>query len=346
MTATRPTELMPSTAAALLHAPASGIRIAPATGGNRTWRVEHEGGAFYIKCHTRSWYDWDPLQAAVIAVRHEASAYRLLADAGLAAPQLIAVFDSPDNPLNWPCLILRALSGHPLPVAAVSDGGPALRVAGAYLAAMHSITFEHAGYLLDGPPAAPPDPDRYQHPNWTVERFLATAFSTWALDSEHTGDQLVDRAARLLLEVAPRLSTAFQPARFIVNDCHAGQVFIDMTGAHPSVTGVVDMEVASAGTPLADLFKLTVELAGSLPPSLRWWDHLFDGYGTAPDLDVFRLYAAAQAHINYICHGPNSWPGTRRQILGHLLDATSWEELFDLSRLRDGNNNVGLASRL
>jgi hypothetical protein len=145
MTATRPTELTPTTAAALLGAPASGVRIVRATGGNRTWRVEHEGSAFYIKSHTCPWYDWNPLQAAVIAVRHEASAYRLLADAGLAVPQLIAAFDSEENPLNWPCLILRDFSGQPLPVAAISAGGPGLRAAGAYLAAMHSITFEYAG---------------------------------------------------------------------------------------------------------------------------------------------------------------------------------------------------------
>ena len=334
-TPTRPSELTRHVAAALLDLPRDRLRISRThAGGNTSWRVDHNDRAFFVKAHTRSWYDWDPLQAASLAVRHEASAYRILAAAGLPVPRQVLAFDSHDNPLQWPCLVLSRLSGDPLPVAATGPAGiGALRAAGEYLAAAHAITFDHAGYLVGGAPSGPPNPDRYMHPYWTLERFLTSAFATWANDRAELGDGIIDRLAGLLVSVAPRLQAAFRPPRFITGDCHAGQIFIDTTGAAPRVTGVVDMEVASAGSPLADVFKATVELAGALPASLRWWRPFFDGYRGAPDLDVFRLFAAGQAHINFTCHGDKSWPGSRLQILRHLLDSSSWAELFDLSRI-------------
>jgi aminoglycoside phosphotransferase (APT) family kinase protein len=295
------------------------------------------GRAYFVKAHTRPWYDWDPLFAAKLAVRHEASAYRILAANGLKTPDVILVAESEDNPLGWPCLVTKGLRGKPLPAVVMEQpdqADVALSAVGRYFRQAHSITFEHPGYLTHGGPVAEPDPHAWQHPMWTAPRFLADAFTTWAADRHEAGLAVVDRLAGMVLDNAEAIAEAFTPPRFVTGDCHAGQVFVNTEGARPpEVTGVVDMEVASAGTPLADLFKLTVELAGQIPAARRWWEPLFAGYGAVPPFPVVQVYFASMGHENYTCYGESSWPGTRAQVIQHLLQATTWSELFDLDQI-------------
>jgi hypothetical protein len=108
--------------------------------------------------------------------------------------------------------------------------------------------------------------------------------------------------------------------------------FLKTDGQRRRVTGILDMENCSAGAPLFDLTKFAIEMAANFGSRLRWWAPLFQAYGTEPDFDVFRMVLLGHAHINYVC-GERVWPGTRGDILAHLLTAKTWEELFDMDRI-------------
>ena len=56
----------------------------------------------------------------------------------------------------------------------------------------------------------------------------------------------------------------------------------------------------------------------------RWWEPFFDGYGKAPDFELFRLRLLGATGAEYL----DSWAGTREQILTDILNAQSWEDLF------------------
>jgi hypothetical protein len=105
------------------------------------------------------------------------------------------------------------------------------------------------------------------------------------------------------------------------------------------VTGVVDMEVASAGDCGNDLLKLFLELAGTLPAQTRWWEAFFAGYGPGLNFALHKLRMAAAGHVNYTCLGPLAWPGSRAQILAHVLAAKEWAELLNTLRMMQVKND-------
>jgi aminoglycoside phosphotransferase (APT) family kinase protein len=132
----------------------------------------------------------------------------------------------------------------------------------------------------------------------------------------------------------PALAEAYQPPRFTHGDCHASQFFLYQADEEWRVSGVVDMEVSSGGDCGADLVKFCLEMAGTFPAATRWWDAFFEGYGGAPSLDLLKLRFLAAHHINFVCYGDQSWPGTREEIVRHILKAENWETLFDMTQIR------------
>lgn len=329
--------LTPEQAAALLPSlPAGDVKVEFLRPENHGWRITAGGDAFFLKAHTKPWYGGQPSPQVV---RHELTAHRLLREAGLATPEVVGSSLSCDNPLGWPYFVTRALEGDALtdllPRLPQPAADSALRTVGEYLARMHALTYDHPGYFVDGPPSAPPDPNRWQHPIWRPERLLNETFALWSEDSKLVGPATMDAVSGLLAAQLEALRASYQPPRYVHGDCHASQFFLARGPGGWRVTGVVDLEVASAGSPLSDFLKLTIELAGRFGARpLRWWEPLFDGYGTPVDFDLIRLCLLAAGHINYTCHGPNSWPGTRADIVRHLTSSRTWTELFDLERLR------------
>ncbi len=114
------------------------------------------------------------------------------------------------------------------------------------------------------------------------------------------------------------------PPKMIHGDCHLHQFFFD----RGMVTGVVDMEVASAGDPIADLIKLFLE-ASSILAGYDWVRDFFKGYGQQPDFETFRLRLLCCELPEFHAAG---WKGDYEVILSRLLTATSWKELISLPR--------------
>lgn len=140
----------------------------------------------------------------------------------------------------------------------------------------------------------------------------------------------MDGLSRLIVGAMDVARAAFEPPTFTHGDCHANGFFLDHDDAGLwSTTGVLDLEVASAGCPAFDINKLVIELAGRMAGTgYRWWIPLFDGYGDEPDFDLTRLLLAGASHINYTCHGQHAWPGTRADILNRIVTAADWDFLL------------------
>ncbi|MBE1608145.1 phosphotransferase family protein [Actinopolymorpha pittospori] len=323
--------------AGLLPVAACDVELELIATGNHTWRVAAGGEIFYIKVHTKPWYGGKPDGSVV---RHEITAHRLLHEQGLPTPEVISSSFTCDNPLQWPFMLTRALDGTALtdllPQLARDEADQVPRQVGAHLARMHSITFEHPGYLVDGPPLAPPDPNQWQHGIWRFERFLTGAISSWADVKDDLDLPTADALASLVAAKMADLRASYQPPRFVHGDCHANQFFLSKTDGSWRVSGVLDMEVASAGSPLSDFLKFVIEMAGRFGAGpLRWWEPVLDGYGSPVDFDLLRLGLTAAGHINYTCLGPHAWPGTRAEIVRHLVRARNWSELLDLTQIEN-----------
>lgn len=325
--------LTPEHVAGLLPVAARDVHVELIATGNHTWRVVAGGEIFYIKVHTKSWYGGKPVGDVV---RHEITAHRLLHEQGLPTPEVVSSSFTCDNPLRWPFMLTRALDGTALtellPRLARHEADDVLRHVGGHLARMHSITFDYPGYLVDGPPVAPPDPNRWQHDIWRFERFLSHAISSWAEVQDDLDLATGDALAVLVADKMADLRASYQPPRFVHGDCHANQFFLAKTDSGWRVSGVVDLEVASAGSAVSDFLKLVIEMAGRFGAGpLRWWEPLLHGYGRPVDFDLLRLVLTAAGHINYTCLGAHRWPGTRAEIVRHLVRARNWSELVDLS---------------
>jgi len=306
--------------------------ITPIKQHNHVYRIESDEIIAYLKTYTKDWYG-DNIAATAGCVEHEAATWGKMAEAGLGAPDVLVTEMSCDNPFGRPFIMTRALKGTAL-TELVQNADPQtfdalLKAVGAYLRRMHDITFEYPGYISANGPNAPLDPNQWQHYIWTFERFQQEAQQNWSADRQNVPAEIIERAEAFYAQYAYLVKQDYAPPRFIHGDCHASQFFLYQNGGHWQVSGVVDMEVSSAGDFGADFLKFGIEMAGIFPAESRWWEGLFDGYGHEPSFEAIKVRMLAAHHINYSF----IWPGTRTQILKHLLDANDWQELYDLRDL-------------
>ena len=304
---------------------------------NHVWRIESDGRACYLKTFTKDWYAGHTVLHTPGCVDHEASAWRILAKHGLATPRIVLEETTCDNPLGRPFILTEALRGRPLTKlldgADPADFARLLRATGEYLAAMHAIAFRFPGYVShsDGP-TSPPDPNSWRHPIWAFDAFEQNALKQWETDAAEVPAGMLAMARGFFAQRVSEMKAAFEPPHFTHGDCHAHQFFLDRADGRWVVTGVVDMEVASAGDTGADFSKMFEGLPGKISAATRWWEPLFEGYGREPAFELMKLRLAA---AGLGCAGAyRPWPGARARVLDHILSAATWSALFDLRRLR------------
>ncbi|WP_161882053.1 aminoglycoside phosphotransferase family protein [Deinococcus alpinitundrae] len=290
---------------------------------NDVWRVEADAGTFYLKAYTKVWYG-DDLAATAGCVQHELAAYHSLEQRGLPVPQQ-RWGDTTGKVLGRPALLLSSLPGWPLTTALSRFPGDAtelLRQVGQYLARMHALTFQFPGYLMNpaGPQGAPDAAD-WTHPLWTVEAAQAEAHRQ--LNNLDLPVTLHEELTRRFAELTALLAAAYHPPRFTHGDCHASQFFVARSAHGWRVSGVLDLEVASAGAAEADFVKLALELRGAAP-SLEWWTPLFEGYGQIPDFERLRLWLLVAGDESWQAHGPLDYSAA----LSRVLTARDWPGLL------------------
>jgi aminoglycoside phosphotransferase (APT) family kinase protein len=299
---------------------------------NHVWQIDSGDDRFFLKSHTKDWYEWDLRLAPTLAVDHEADAYAILKANGLATPTVLTAEESWDNPLGRPYLLLRGLAGHPFTETVRDESrlAAAGRRVGAYLRGMHAITFDRPSYLGRVHREQAVDPDVWLHHGSAFEPALAAIEATWAVDAKTVPGALMAAVKQFFAAHRAAFRASFSPPRFAHGDCHAHQFFVDQSNG--VVTGVVDMEVSNAGNPLGDFLKLGIEMAGLLPAESRWWEPIFAGYGCEPDFDLVKLSLLVADEINFKCLGADSWRGSRAEVLSRLLAARGWDELWSAGR--------------
>lgn len=301
--------------------------IKPIREHNHVYYISAGNVSAYLKLYTKDWYG-DNIAGTGGCVDHEVTAWRKLAEVGLAVPEVIAADMTVSNPLERPYLLTRALQGQPFTeIARDSDGENfrgMLRAIGGYLQTMHSIRFLFAGYVASTGPNAPPNPDQWQHAIWTFDAFTRNARQTWAADRAEVDAQLMDEIEAFYAQHANALRAEYAQPRYTHGDCHASHFFMIHENGTWRVSGIIDMEVVSAGDAGADFVQFGIEMAARFPAESRWWEAVFEGYGGEPSFDLLKLRMLATAHPSYAW----IWPGTRSQILRHVLDARDWVTLY------------------
>ncbi len=308
------------------------VEVTHAKRANDVWRLRQRDETFFLKVYTKDWYGGDPGKE-ISCVRHEQAAYTILAAHDLPTPPVVLARADLDNPLGRPFLLLGELAGASLVPLLRQGEAPEfsalLEATGAYLRRMHAITFRFPGYLMepDGP-QAPPHPVTWQHPIWTAERAQREALSLLDADRPRLSGALSARLESLFATLGDTLAPAYRPPRFVHGDCHAEQFFLAHHSGAWQVTGVVDMEVASAGAAEADFAKVRLEMMCQFSPETRWWEPLFAGYGGAPEFERLRLWLLSTGEPSFKSYGEDKWLATREATLAHLLAAHDWRSLF------------------
>ena len=294
---------------------------------NHVWELITPDGTFFLKAPSKDWCGGD-VEREGLTVNHEGEAWDCLAANGLTVPEVVLSFTHGENPLAHPFLLTRKLRGIPLTAslsAATMD--EALRKVGEYLQRMHRIEFPFPGYIMTGGPSRPLRDDEWTHRCWTAKKRQQDALDCLETNAFSLPDDLRQVLRSETLSMGARLASAYTPPHFVQGDCHAHQFFVDTDRDGVHVTGVVDMEVASAGDSGEDLLHLFMEPSHRLPVESRWWEKFFAGYGEL-HFDLFRLRMLGVTPIEFqVSH----WPGSYEQILRHILRARSWYEIFSLS---------------
>lgn len=177
----------------------------------------------------------------------EEHVYRLLRGHGVTAmPRVLG-----SGALDRPHLVMTKLTGRSLEslktLLAPDEFTEVYRQLGELLAAIHRIPLHGFGYLYR---AAIHDP---QPTNLAfMTRLAAEKLDVFA--SKGGEADLRDAAAGFIRDREPLLARCATP-RLLHNDFHEGNVLVERTAVGPRVTGLIDVENAMAGDPLADLAK-------------------------------------------------------------------------------------------
>ncbi len=299
---------------------------------NHVYRLEAADQVLFLKLYTKDWYG-DDIAGTGYCVDHEVAAWNVLGQAGLAIPQVVHAAMTSQNVLNRPFLLTKQLTGMPLTqLLQIADNQTfvdALIAVGAYMRMMHAIQFPFAGYITSSRLPATLDASSWQHPIWTYQAFERHAEQTWKRDRDVLSGFVLDAIRLQFSQYSQQLAAEYTKPHFTHGDCHASQFFLVNDQGTWQVTGVLDMEVSSAGDCGFDLVKFGLEMSALFAAQTRWWEPFFVGYGHEPAFTLHKLRMLAASHFSYTY----AWPGTRAEIMNHVLTAESWAQLYDLTEL-------------
>lgn len=295
---------------------------------NHVYQISYGQDVFFLKTYTKDWYG-DNIAGTAYCVDHERTAWQNLAKAGLTVPVLILAEENMTNPLGRPFLLMKSLRGKSLIDHLPSNSMvEMLRAIGRYMRTIHKIEYEYAGYIATGELKNPPDPDSWQHIVWTFEQFEREVTQNWQEDKQMISTDLMTEIESYYAQHKMNLKAVYQTPRFTHGDCHASTFFLFNENQKWQISGVLDMEVASAGNIYFDFLKFGIEMAAYAPIESLWWEYLFEGYGTEPSFELLKLMLLAVNHHNYTW----LWNCSRENLLEHLLSAQDWAMLWDFRR--------------
>jgi aminoglycoside phosphotransferase len=294
--------------------------------------ITRSHGNFYIKFHTARWYADQP--DTFFVVEREAAVHELLRKREMPLPYKVWV-DTSKTVVPRSVLICEELSGISVTEAIAKfpqDVDAILKSLGCYLRRLHEIEFSKPGLLgpqhaqlaeLDSPipPVEAWDEHEMHHP----EHFQRAALSMLN-QSEEKGLLPADVAIalkQLFQFIAAAIQSDYIPPRFTVGNCHAWHFHVERSMGKWIVLGFYDFEAVSAGDSTIDLIELEMTLTPNMR-SFAWRKPFFDGYGTRPDFEGYKMRL-----LYYILYELEK--GTiNRWMEDHwirLIQAEEWDEL-------------------
>jgi hygromycin-B 7''-O-kinase len=227
---------------------------------------------------------------------HEVAAYRLMRRNGITLlPELIAGARAAKSPIDRPYLVMTKLEHVSVEqyVETASDDQitDVYRQVGVLLRQIHDIPQVGFGRHLSE--------DGNTDPSNAL--FWQRVFETQVAEFEdQTGDHRTVELARTYVGARTELFDLCSSPVLLHGDLHEGNVIMDSDDDRPFLTGIIDIESAMAGDPVADFARMdTFSMHGS---ELKR-DALFEGYGSTPDEweQRKRLYQLVQAfeHWNW-----------------------------------------------
>lgn len=299
---------------------------------NHVYQIRYGNDIFFLKTYTKDWYGGD-IAGTAYCVDHERTAWEVLANKGLNVPKIVLAEESMSNPLGRPFLLMRALEGQSFVNYLSPQNTTALpqmlAAIGCYMRTMHEIEFEFAGYIVTDGLKTPPDPNAWQHFIWTFGQLERDAIQTWQEDKESVSPEVMNAIESYYVQHKHLLMDVYQKARFTHGDCHASAFFLQNKNHDWQISGILDMEVASAGNIYFDFLKFGLEIAAYLPVESHWWDYLFEAYGSEPAFELMKLMFLAVNHHNYSWR----WQCPRENLLKHFVSAEDWTTLWDFQRI-------------
>ncbi|MGH9223930.1 MAG: phosphotransferase family protein [Acidimicrobiales bacterium] len=313
-------------------------RIRRVPSGNDVLRLDTDLGTFFLKAPAKDLEPWpDPREGAAARVAREHAAAECLRSYGLPGPEVVAADVSGDNPIGRPYLLTRKVEGRPFTTVVGRRArhgwrGP-IHAVGAFLAAVHEIEFDAAGYLVtpDGPVGpTPPAPPRPSHDPAVAQQH---AFADLERARPHLEPSLIADLEQRFGSMNAATATSYHPPRLVIGGFHPNHPFLARASEQWSVVGCIDLEVASGGRTLDDLVTFAVGLMFRFDAAVPWWEPLFEGYGDEPPLELCRLELLASC--KYLFGGSRSLPAAYHA----LMAAPSWATLFRLPRRSNSSSH-------
>jgi aminoglycoside phosphotransferase len=303
------------------------LAVEPAPSGHTVLRLRTERDVYFLKRHSKDLEEFaDRAAGAGELVGRETAAYACLSAHGLPAVEIVAADSSCDNPLAWPYLLTLRLAGTSLRdlVASEHPAWPAaVETFGTYLAAAHAIRFPRAGHLTSADGPAPDGSSLREEVCHRPDVVLPDALRDLDRARPHLSRDLASEVERRLGDLPAAITTDYLEPRFVHGNSHINHPHLVVDGERPRFTGQLDMDAASAGAPVEDLHTVAWGMMASAP-RLAWWEALFSGYGSVPDLDRFRL---ALLSACFYCFGNRS-EVSLESLYRSLLAAQTWRQLF------------------
>jgi len=303
------------------------LAVEPVQSGHTVFRLRTERHVYFLKTHSKDLEEFaDHAAGAAQLVRREAAAYGCLRAHGIPAVEVVAAESSCDNPVGWPYLLTLELPGISLRDVVESEHPAwwaAVEAFGRYLAAAHAIRFPRAGYLTSAEGPASDGSSLAQEVSHRAEVVLPDALRDLERARPHLSHELAAEVERRLADLPRAIAGEYVEPRFVHGNSHINHPHLLIEGERPRFTGQLDMDGASAGAPFEDLHTVTWGMMAHAP-RLAWWEPLFAGYGSVPDLDRFRL---ALLSACFYCFGDRN-EVSLESLYRRLLTATTWHQLF------------------
>lgn len=304
---------------------------------NDVFKVVTKGaGNFFVKFHTSPWYE-EALDTHHV-VQREAAVAEMLKRKGISLDYHVWT-DCTRGIVARSVLITSELPG--IPITTVLKEMPEeqdqiIRELADFLGRLHELEFARPGYIEfceDPDMTFALDPEEGgiwwdSHPCQKPENL-----KRYALSILQSKADLLPASLRAVLrerfeKIPGTVEADYRPPCFVINNYHPFHIHVARDSCGWQITGLYDLEAASAGNSTFDLVGNELQLTPVLG-DLRWRSVFYDAYGRWPALETYKTLLTIFLLIDLGAAASAMVPDRDWLVreLPNLISATDWEHL-------------------